>query len=64
MTFEIKIEHDGMWPTKWSWVVTKRGNSLGDFACRSGEALTKDRARRKAIEAKLSMENEDVKVTL
>lgn len=64
--YEINIKHNGMWPFTWSWDVVQRRPRpiVAEFiAMRSGDALTKDRARRKALKAKASMETEDVTVT-
>jgi len=57
--YEIEIRKNGMWPTRWSWAVRRRD---GDYGFRLGQAFTKDRARRKALKAKRSMEVDDVKV--
>jgi hypothetical protein len=58
--WEVTIERDGLWPTPWRWRVWAKGP--GDYRLRSGETFTKDRARRKAMKAKLSMERDDVRV--
>lgn len=62
--WEIEIKHDGIWPTPWMWHVSGTRRSPWDYNSRFGFATTKDRARRKAIKAKRSMETEDVKVTM
>jgi hypothetical protein len=66
--FEIKIERNGMWPFYWRWSVMRdeideRGQSTPSaFAFRFGEATTKDRARRKALKVRRSLEEDDVRV--
>ncbi len=52
----VQIRHDGMWPFRWAWSVT-----LGP-TYRRGDALTKERARRKAVEAVRSIREDDVEV--
>lgn len=60
VSWEVEITHDGWWPFKWSWTVERR---IGyDVKWRRGDALTKDRARRKALAAKRSMQEDDVTV--
>jgi hypothetical protein len=58
--WEVTIERRGMWPTRWCWAVWRK--APGDYRFRMGDAFTKDRARRKAIKAKVSMERDDVRV--
>ena len=60
--WEIEITRNGIWPTPWRWQVVRRQRSPYDFTVRSGDAFTKDRARKKALKAKRSIENDDVKV--
>lgn len=65
--FEVELEHDGIWPTRWTWTVRREerdelGAIPGTFSVRFGDALTKDRARRKALRARRSMEADDVRV--
>jgi len=57
--WETTVEHDGMWPFPWSWRVIKRGDRT---ALRSGGAISRERAQRKAIRARLSMEREDLRI--
>lgn len=58
--FKIVIEHDGVWPTKWRWVVRRSFASPDGYASRSGYTFTKDRALKAALKAKRSIENDDV----
>jgi hypothetical protein len=58
--WEVTIERSGEWPTPWRWAVWRKGT--GPYGLRMGRAITKDRARRKAIKARLSMERDDVTV--
>jgi hypothetical protein len=66
--FELDIARDGMWPTVWSWTVRREERDergwpvIGSYATRSGDTFTKDRARRKALRARRSMETDDVRV--
>jgi hypothetical protein len=60
-TWEIEITRDGMWPFVWEWQTWKRWGYKQDL--RVGSAMTKERARKKALAAKRSMENDDVRVT-
>jgi hypothetical protein len=57
-----EITRDGMWPTKWRWNVQRHRRHPFELDSRGGEALTKERARRKAIRARLSMERDDVRI--
>ena len=61
--FEMEIEHDGMWPTTWSWKVTSWHPEHG-LLLRMGSAISKDRAIRKAIRAKHSIDRDDTRVVL
>lgn len=59
--WEIEIRRSGTWPTVWRWsVYCWDGNHS---SIRTGDAITKNRARREAIKAKLSIERDDVTVT-
>jgi hypothetical protein len=60
VNYEIEITRGGMWPTVWKWSV--RTVYPAPYASRYGDAITKDRARRKALKAKRSMERDDVRV--
>ena len=64
LTWEIEIKRDGViWPFVWSWrVVRREGRPSYGTSVRSGDSLTKDRARRKALKAKRSMQDDDVTV--
>lgn len=59
--WEIDIRRDGMWPTVWTWKVWRKDGI--HYSLRTGDAMTKNRARREAVKAKLSMERDDVTVT-
>ena len=58
--FKIEITHDGMWPLTWSWKLRRSY----PWAFRCGDALTKDRALRRALEAKRSVQTVAEDVTL
>jgi hypothetical protein len=58
--WEVKIERNGIWPTPWCWEVWCKDGV--NYRLRRGETFTKDRARRKAMKAKVSMERDDVRV--
>jgi hypothetical protein len=64
----VEIERTGIWPTAWSWAVYREEVDAagyyvsGSYAMRRGAAFTKDRARRKALRARRSMEQDDVRV--
>lgn len=64
--WEIEITHDGMWPFRWRWHVTRILRYVGpphyESSHRHGDSLTKDRARREALKAKRSIEEDDVLV--
>lgn len=59
--WEITIEHDGLWPLRWSWRVvnTRWEDGHCHVSSRTGEARTKDRAQEKAAHGRLSIERED-----
>jgi hypothetical protein len=64
--WEIKIEHDGLWPNKWSWEVVYSnfdgGYSHHIFHMRRGETFTRARASRKVTQARLSIERDDLTI--
>jgi hypothetical protein len=64
VTWETRITRNGSWPTPWRWEVWRKQHDPIDVKLRTGYAVSKDRARRKALRAKLSMERDDVQVTL
>ena len=64
---EIEITKDGMfWPFVWRWKLVYHGEGWPSpgarWARRSGEALTKDRARRRALAVKRQIEEDEVYV--
>jgi hypothetical protein len=59
VTYEVEIENMGDWIGRWRWTVVQRGDG---YKIRMGRAMTKDRARRKALRAKRRMEVDDVTV--
>jgi hypothetical protein len=61
VVWETEITRNGIWPTSWCWEVWRKQGYERDL--RTGYAMTKDRARRKAAEARISMERDDVKWT-
>jgi hypothetical protein len=59
--WEVEIEKNGPWPTRWCWRVWRKPPT-GSYGLRSGYAFTKNRAHREAARAKLSMERDDVRL--
>jgi hypothetical protein len=60
--WRVEIKHDGIWPKKWDWMVIRQETDPYHTDLRTGDAFTKDGARRAALKAKRSMEDEDVRV--
>ena len=60
--WEIEVTRNGVWPAIWRWKVGRHQRNPYDYDVRFGETFSKDRARRKALKAKRSMEEDDVKV--
>src|SRR3978361_1784303 len=61
VSWEVSITKDGIWPTTWRWEVRRKQENPYDYKYRFGTSLTKDRARRKALKVKRSIEDDDVK---
>ena len=58
--WEVTIDKGGLWPARWRWVVWRKDGIHYDL--RQGSAITKDRAHRKAAEAKVSMQQDDIRI--
>ena len=59
VTWEVELTRDGMFPFPWRWKVVMFIGGRYERS-RQGDALTKDRAHRKAAAAKISMTQDDV----
>lgn len=60
--WEIRIEHDGMWPNRWTWQVWYTCYEPIEVHVRSGSARTKDKAQRAAAAARVSIERDDLTI--
>lgn len=61
--FQTNVTKDGKWPYKWQWEVVKEVRTYkycSDWQFRMGCCSTRRGARRKALRARIKMENDDL----